>query len=108
MDPHTIKNIAEQNDTALKRIFGEKIRKNFLMQIKEQVLKKLGFDNLMKYYDFRWSDVEMVTGVGEAPEYDICRMIVGIHRAYSIFLSRREVRDNEKNDQYRSRRSSGI
>ena len=103
MDPHTIKNIAEQNDTALKRIFGEKIRKNFLMQIKEQVLKKLGFDNLMKYYDFRWSDVEMVTGVGEAPEYDICRMIVGIHRAYSIFLSRREVRDNEKNDQYRRR-----
>ena len=75
MDPHTIKNIAEQNDTALKRIFGEKIRKNFLMQIKEQVLKKLGFDNLMKYYDFRWSDVEMVTGVGEAPEYDICRHI---------------------------------
>ncbi len=103
MDPHTVKNIAEQNNTALKRIFGEKIRKNFLIQIKEQVLKELGFENLMRYYDFRWSDEEVVTGDGEAPEYDICRMIVGMHRAYSIFLSRQEVRENEKSDKYRKR-----
>ena len=103
MDSHTIKNIAEQNNTALKQLFGEKIRKNFLIQIKDQVLKELGFDNLIKYYDFRWSDAEMVTGAGEAPEYDICRMVVGIHRAYSIFLTRQEVRDNERNDSYRRR-----
>ena len=103
MDSHTIKNIAEQNNTALKLLFGEKIRKNFLIQIKDQVLKELGFDNLIKYYDFRWSDAEMVTGAGEAPEYDICRMVVGIHRAYSIFLTRQEVRDNERNDSYRRR-----
>lgn len=103
MDPHAVKNIAEQNNTALKRIFGERIRKNFLIQIKEQVLKELGFENLMRYYDLRWSDEEMITGNGEAPEYDICRMIVGIHRAYSIFLSRQEVRENEKSDKYRKR-----
>lgn len=104
MDPHTmLKNIAEQNNTALKQVFDGKIRKNFLIQIKEQVLKELGFENLMKYFDFRWSDVEMITGAGEAPEYDICRMIVGIHRAYSIFLSRQEVRENEKSDKYRKR-----
>ncbi|MDE5598383.1 MAG: hypothetical protein K2J04_11175 [Lachnospiraceae bacterium] len=55
----------------------------------------------MKYYDFRWSDERMITGIGEAAEYDICRMIVGIHRAYSIFLSYDEIRKNERSRRYK-------
>lgn len=103
MDPQAMmKNVAEQNNIALKQIFDGRIRKNFLIQIKKQVLKELGFANLIKYYDFRFSNVEIVTGAGETPEYDICRMIVGIHRAYSIFLSRQEIRENEKSSEYRN------
>ncbi|MBD5554520.1 MAG: hypothetical protein HDQ95_04015 [Roseburia sp.] len=102
VDPHTVlKNIAEQNNVALKHVFGKRIRGNFLIKIKDQVLKELGPENLRKYFNFYWSDVEMITGTGEAPEYDICRMIVGIHRAYSIFLSKQEIRENEKSERYR-------
>lgn len=102
VDPHTVlKNIAEQNNVALKHVFGGKIRGNFLIKIKDQVLKELGPENLRKYFNFYWSDVEMITGTGEAPEYDICRIIVGIHRAYSIFLSKQEIRENEKSERYR-------
>ncbi|MCM1183512.1 MAG: hypothetical protein NC337_09070, partial [Roseburia sp.] len=79
--------VAEQNNDALKRVFKGRIKGCFLIDIKDQVLKALGWKNLVKYYDFRWSDERMITGIGEAAEYDICRIIVGIHRAHSIFLS---------------------
>lgn len=93
--------IAEQNNDALKRIFKGRIKGCFLIDIKDQVLKDLGFDNFMKYYDFRWPKERMITGIGEAPEYDICRMIVGIHRAYSVFLSEDEIRKNERSRRYK-------
>lgn len=95
------KAIAEQNNTVLKKVFAKKIKGYFLIDIKDQVLKVLGIDNLIKYYDFRWSDVKMATGIGEAAEYDICRMIVGIHKAHSVFLSENEIRRNEKSRRYK-------
>lgn len=87
--------IAEQNDAALERVFKGRIKGRFLVDIKEQVMKGLGLESLLKYYDFRWSDERMITGIGEAAEYDICRMIVGVHRAHSIFLSDDEIRKYE-------------
>ena len=96
-----LKAIAEQNNTALESVFAGKIRGHFLIDIKNQVLEALGLNNFIKYYDFRWSDVRMITGIGEAPEYDICRMIVGIHKAYSIFLSYDEIRRNERSKRYK-------
>ncbi|MBD5551484.1 MAG: hypothetical protein HDQ96_09950 [Lachnospiraceae bacterium] len=102
MDPYTmLKNISEQNDIALRHVFEGRIRSNFLIIMKDQVLRELGPENLMKYYDLHWSDMRMIKGIGEALEYDVCRMIVGIHRAYSIFLSKQEIRKNEKDERYR-------
>ncbi len=71
--------VAEQNNDALKRVFKGRIKGCFLIDIKDQVMKNLGLESLMKYYDFRRSDERMITGIGEAADYDICRMIVGIH-----------------------------
>lgn len=96
-----LKVIAEQNNIALKSVFEGRIKGYFLIDVKERVMKALGLENLIKYYDFRWSDARMITGVGEAAEYDICRMIVGIHKAYSIFLSNNEIRKNEKSKRYK-------
>ena len=93
--------VAEQNNDALKRVFKGRIKGCFLIDVKDQVLKNLGLERLMKYYDFRWSDERMITGMGEAAEYDICRMIVGIHRAHSIFLSDDEIRKNERSRRYK-------
>ena len=96
-----LKNIVEQNDIALQHVFKGKIRGCFLIDIKNQVMKVLGWNNLIKYYDFSWSNEKIITGTGAAVEYDICRMIVGIHRANSIFLVNTEIRRNEKSKRYK-------
>lgn len=96
-----VRAIAEQNNVALERVFKGRIKGRFLIDIKDQVMKDLGLESLLKYYDFRWSDERMITGIGEAAEYDICRMIVGIHRAHSVFLSDDEIRKNERSRRYR-------
>lgn len=93
--------IAEQHNTALRDMFKEKIKGYFLIDIKDRVMKALRFDGLIKYYDFRWSEERLVTGIGGAAEYDICRIIVGIHKAKSIFLSDNEIRKNEKSKKYK-------
>lgn len=93
--------IIEQNNIALKRIFKGKIKGCFLIDVKDRVMKALGFDNLIKYYDFHWSEERSVTGLGGAVEYDICRMIVGIHKAKSIFLLDNDIRKNEKSKEYK-------
>lgn len=96
-----VRAVTEQNNAVLERVFKGRIKGRFLIDIKERVMKDLGLESLMKYYDFRWSDERMITGIGEAAEYDICRMIVGIHRAHSIFLSGDEIRKNERSKRYR-------
>lgn len=93
--------IIEQNDIALTHIFEKRIKGYFLIDVKDQVMKALGPENLVKYYDFGWSEERAVTGIGGSAEYDICRMIVGIHRAKSIFLSDDEIRKNEKSGKYK-------
>lgn len=96
-----LKAITEQNNITLKRMFEERIKGYFLIDLKDQVMKELGLDNLTKYYDFRWSEEKSVTGIGAAAEYDICRMIVGIHKAKSIFLSNNDIRKNERSKKYK-------
>ena len=96
-----LKVITEHNNTALKHVFEGKIKGYFLIDVKDRVMKALGLDNLFKYYDFRWSEERSVTGIGGAAEYDICRMIVGIHKAKSIFLSDSAIRKNEKSKEYK-------
>lgn len=93
--------IAEQNNIALKHMFQGRIKGYFLIDVKDQVMKALGFDDLIKYYDFRWAEEKSLTGIGGAAEYDICRIIVGIHKAKSIFLSKDEIRKNEKSKKYK-------
>lgn len=97
------KDIVKNNNKLLKQLFKGKIRGNFLINIKNRVLEQLGIEGFLKYYDIRWSNKSMITGISEAPEYDICRMIVGIHRAYSIFLSDDEIRKNEENGNYQQK-----
>ncbi|MDE6025834.1 MAG: hypothetical protein K2G45_10320 [Lachnospiraceae bacterium] len=96
-----LKDIVEQDNIAFTRVFKDKISGYFLIDIKNQVMKVLGLNNLKKYYDFSWSYERIITGIGEGTEYDICRMIVGIHRANSIFLTDTEVRRNEKSKRYK-------
>lgn len=46
-----LKAITEQNNIALKKVFKGRIKGNFLIDVKDQVMEALGFDDLNKYYD---------------------------------------------------------
>lgn len=91
--------INEETNKTLKQLFKSKINGSFLIKIKSTVIIKLGIQ-LLEYYNFHFDSERIVTGHDETPEYDICRMIVGIHRHHSIFLSKEEIRNNEKSESY--------
>lgn len=62
-------------------------------------LNKMALD-LFNYYPFQFDNKKILTGTDETPEYDICRIIVGVHRHHSIFLSEQEIRENQRNAAY--------
>lgn len=101
INPNTFnpKVIKEETNKTLKQLFKGKINGSFLIKIKSSVIIKLS-TQLLEYYNFRFDSERIVTGHDETPEYDICRMIVGIHRHHSIFLSKEEIRNNEKSELY--------
>ena len=95
-----IQTVSKTNDKILRDLFKSRINGSFLIKIKSAVLKKLGNDLLNYYYVIPFDDSKIVTGREETPEYDICRLIVGIHRHHSIFLSEEELYRNQKNIEY--------
>ena len=87
--------INEETNKTLKQLFKGKINGSFLIKIKSAVIIKLS-TQLLEYYNFHFDSERIVTGRDETPEYDICRTIVGLHRHHSIFLTKEEIRNNEK------------
>ena len=92
--------IQKTKDDGFRELFQDRIRGSFLNSIKKQVLSKVGTE-IFQFYDFRWSNENILTGKDDLPEYDICRFIVGIHEAHSIFLLPDEIRKNERDTRYR-------
>ena len=92
--------IQRQNNRTLKELFKDDIRGSFLIDIKYRVLNAIG-QTILSLYDFNFSEERMVTGVGPEPEYDICKHIVGVHRANTIFLTTDEKSKKEKDENYK-------
>lgn len=93
------KSISDENNKTIKGLFKDKINVRFLIKIKSEVLNKMALD-LFNYYPFQFDNKKILTGTDETPEYDICRIIVGVHRHHSIFLSEQEIRENQRNAAY--------
>ena len=83
--PQIAERIQRQNNRSLKDLFKNDIRGSFLIDIKYRVFNVIA-ERFFELYDLRWSDERMVTGIGPEPEYDICKHIVGVHKANTIFL----------------------
>lgn len=91
--------INKETNNTLKQLFQCKINGSFLIKIKSTIMCKLSIQ-LFEYYCMRFDSERLVTGSNETIEYDICRIIVGIHRHHSIFLTKEEIRSNEKSEAY--------
>lgn len=94
-----INEITQETNKTLKQLFKDKINGSFLIKIKSNVINELRCQ-LLNYYNFIFNNIRMVTGTDETPEYDICRIIIGVHRHHSIFLNKEDIRSNEKSEQY--------
>lgn len=95
------KYIRKRND-ATKEIFKNRIHPNFLIKIRDEVLSSFG-DNLFNFYTPYINLNHIISGDYDSSDYDICRIIIGIHRHYSIFLTEQEIRSNEKNRDYQKK-----
>lgn len=93
--------INEVGDRTLRELFKGKINGSFLIKIKCIVVNTIG-TKIFNYYPIQLDNASIVTGTDDAPLYDICRMIVGVHRSHSIFLSKEKIRLNEKDSNYQN------
>ncbi len=91
--------INKEINQILKESFKSRINGSFLIKIKNRVIAKFGLQ-LFECYPNIFNLSTVVTGNEETIEYDICRIIIGIHRHHSIFLSKEEISGNEKNETY--------
>ncbi|MCI9626148.1 MAG: hypothetical protein HFI90_05130 [Clostridia bacterium] len=87
--------INKEINQILKEFFKSRINGSFLIKIKNRVITKFGLQ-LFECYPNIFNPSTVVTGNEETIEYDICRIIIGIHRHHSIFLSKEEIPGNEK------------
>lgn len=91
--------IQNENNKTIRELFKSKINASFLIKIKSMVQSELG-PALFQYYPIRFDNATRVSGNEETPEYDICRIIIGVHRHHSIFLSEQEIRRMQHSEEY--------
>lgn len=94
-----VNEITKENNKSLKQLFKNKINGNFLIKIKNEVVRELGAE-LLQIFPITFSNTTTVTGLSETPEFDICRMIVGVHKHHSIFLTKEEIKANQDDRNY--------
>ncbi len=99
--------LIEENKRALKLLFKGKINTSFLIKIKSQIEKIVG-PEIFKYYDMQPNNLKFVTASAEAPEYEICRMIVGTHKHNTLFFTSDKVREKEKDEKYQETLASQV
>jgi len=100
--------LIQQINKELKDHFEKEITPGFLIKIKTLVIEKLGPDYLIYYPLQNNHENVFVLGSDVSPEYDICRHIIGTHRHNSVFLTKDQIRSNEKNPDYQNRLTSEV
>ena len=97
------KAVEHRNNRTLKELFKGYIKGSFLIDIKYRVIEELG-EKLLTLYDFSLQRHinDLVTPKDTNAEYDICKHIVGVHRANTIFLKSEERIQKEKDEKYKS------
>lgn len=104
MNPYEMmipENIKKERARVIKEVFRDRIKINFLLKVTDIIRYKIGVE-ILKYYDMRFDNTTLISGAVQAPDYDICRMVIGAHRSHSIFLTKEQISANEKKDSYKN------
>lgn len=92
-------NIVKEKDKALRRIFGNYIKGNFLIEMKHYIQRN--YIDIYQYYDWDLSAEKFVAGNDNSIDFDLSRAIVGCHSSNVIFLEDSERISLEKDDKYK-------
>lgn len=95
-----LENFSRTTDRAFKDIFKGEIRGSFLIEIKSKVNAAIG-PFLFQLYDFNFNNEKLATGFGETFEYEICKVIIGIHHANTVFLTKEEINAKTRDEKYK-------
>lgn len=88
-----------QSDRSLQHKFGGQIKGNFLISIKDRIMRLLGME-IPNCYDLQITEEKLLDHSIEQVDYDICRHIVGIHRSNLIFETIEKRKQLESNSDY--------
>ena len=89
------------------RVFEDKIDGAFLVKVLVEVLRKTG-DDLTKYYDYDFGPERGLFGDESEAYYDICRMIIGAHRADTVFDTEETRKEKELTLDYRRKINAAV
>ena len=104
-DQSLLNDIKREKIKAIKEVFGNRIKQNFLIQIWEEVKNKMG-NEIFKYFRnaFQINGEALLKGNPDTfIDYEICRNIVGIHRSNTIFMDDSERAKCQDNSEYRKK-----
>lgn len=101
------KDYEKDQDLALRNIFKQEIKPNFLIKIYHKVKDTLGLD-LTRYYPLTLTMENTISGNSNIAEYDICKIIIGIHKSNMIFISENEERKKINNHEYEQKLISDV
>lgn len=88
----------------MKKMFGTKIKQNFLIEMKERILKTSEYNMLApKVYDvYNLSSYRLLIGT-DSPSFDICKHITMIHRSNTLLLSDGERASLQNDEKYKKK-----
>ncbi|MBO4694514.1 MAG: hypothetical protein J5656_01125 [Clostridia bacterium] len=89
----------KERESVLKEIFKHKIKPNFLIYMLNKVKNEMGTE-LGHYFDFSVSIEKTVKWDFVSPDYEICRMIVGVHRSKTLLLEEEPLAKLQNDNQY--------
>lgn len=98
-----IKTQKDAYNKALKQMFGNRIKQNFLIEIKDRTQKDLGMD-IFKYFNTSLNLNNLVSGINDvAFDFELCRMVVGCHRANTIFMEDSKRSSLQQSEDYKKK-----
>lgn len=92
-----IKKFSKDIDLNLRNLFKTEIKGNFLIKVYHSVISQI---DINQYYHFSNSLIQQLTGGSEPFSYDICKIIVGLHKSKNIFKSETEINKLQNDDKY--------
>ncbi len=103
LDPQ-LEKFVRQRDKNLKMLFSGKIKGSLLIEIKNRVVEKIA----PKFAQYFYCDVTQAKIVSNsfdlAIDFEICKIIVGIHQSNLVFANDEQTRSNlQKNENYKQK-----